>query len=57
VEDNCKSTLRGATYATSSVSVHADKIMSWDQGYDSSGNQVWGATAGGYVFVKLSLTD
>ena len=48
----CKSVLRGASYATSSVTVHPDRIESWDQGFDSTGVQVWGATEGGYVFVN-----
>lgn len=51
--DNCKSSLRGASYATSKVSMSANKITSWDQGFDESGNQVWGATKGPYEFVKL----
>lgn len=51
--DNCKSTLRGASYATSVVSMSKNKITSWDQGFDDNGNQVWGATKGPYVFVKL----
>jgi len=52
-EDHCKSTLRGASYATSKVSMAADKITSWDQGFDDKRKQVWGATKGPYVFVKL----
>ncbi|MCB0518147.1 MAG: chromophore lyase CpcT/CpeT [Lewinellaceae bacterium] len=48
----CPSELRGATYATSKVTVYPTKIISWDQGFDDSRKQVWGATAGGYVFVK-----
>ena len=51
--DLCKSSLRGASYATSKVSMSANKITSWDQGFDESGNQVWGATKGPYEFVKL----
>lgn len=52
VDDNCKSTLRGATYATSIVRVKDGVIMSWDQGFDADGKQVWGATEGGYIFEK-----
>ena len=48
----CESTLRGANYATSIVKVFPDKIISWDQGFDSDGKQVWGATEGGYIFIK-----
>lgn len=52
LDDNCKSTLRGATYATSTVTVKDGVIMSWDQGFDAEGKQVWGATKGGYIFEK-----
>jgi len=48
----CESKLRGASYATSEVTVLDGKITSWDQGFDGLDSQVWGATAGGYVFVK-----
>lgn len=53
LDKNCGSTLRGASYATSSVSVFPKKIESWDQGFDANDKQVWGATLGGYVFKKL----
>lgn len=26
----------------------------WDCGYDPDGNQVWGATEGGYVFRRIN---
>lgn len=52
LKDNCKSTLRGATYATSIVTVKNGAIESWDQGFDADGKQVWGATEGGYIFKK-----
>ncbi|MEM7161102.1 MAG: chromophore lyase CpcT/CpeT [Bacteroidota bacterium] len=48
----CQSTLRGASYATSEVAVMEGKIKSWDQGFDDLDSQVWGATAGGYLFIK-----
>ena len=48
----CESTLRGASYATSEVMVTYDRIMSWDRGFDEKGEQVWGATTGGYVFIR-----
>ena len=50
----CKSSLRGATYATSEVEITTTKIVSWDRGFDAEGNHVWGAVTGGYVFDKLS---
>jgi len=52
-DKDCSSTLRGASYATSIVSVCADEIVSWDQGWDSSDSQVWGAETEGYVFKRL----
>lgn len=50
---DCASNLRGATYATSEAVIKADSLVSWDRGFDASGAQVWGATAGGYVFQKV----
>ena len=52
VDKNCKSDLRGASYATSTVLIYKDKLISWDRGFDENGNQVWGATEGGYIFKK-----
>ncbi len=49
-EKDCESTLRGATYATSSVRIFSDRIESWDRGYDADDNQVWGSESEGYVF-------
>ncbi|MCE7996402.1 MAG: hypothetical protein HEP71_30770 [Roseivirga sp.] len=49
----CVSTLRGAAYATSSVTIAIDRVESWDQGFDSNDQQVWGAEKAGYVFDKL----
>jgi hypothetical protein len=51
-DKTCPSELRGASYATSKVTVHPDKIVSWDQGFNAEGMQVWGATLGGYEFLK-----
>ena len=48
----CQSSLRGAAYATSEVTVYPDKLVSWDRGWDKDDKQVWGAEKGGYVFVK-----
>lgn len=52
VEKNCPSDLRGASYATSEVMIDKDKMITWDRGFDEYGNQVWGATEGGYIFKK-----
>jgi len=50
----CASTLRGASWASSEVSVWADSLVSWDRGFDDAGEQVWGAEAGGYVFRRVA---
>ncbi len=52
-DKTCPSELRGASYASSIVTVTPKQIISWDQGYDKDGKQVWGAEKGGYVFDKL----
>ncbi|MCW8811669.1 MAG: chromophore lyase CpcT/CpeT [Ignavibacteriaceae bacterium] len=52
VDSNCASDLRGASYATSEVTIYKDKLISWDRGFDKNGKQVWGATKRGYVFLK-----
>ena len=52
-EKECESSLRGASYATSIVRVEKGKIESWDQGFDASDNQVWGAVTGGYIFDRI----
>ncbi|MFM9957285.1 MAG: chromophore lyase CpcT/CpeT [Phycisphaerales bacterium] len=54
VANNCPSDLRGATYATSEVTITQTQLNSWDRGFDASGNQVWGARMGGYQFVKVA---
>lgn len=51
-QKDCKSTLRGANYATSRVSINKVFVQSWDQGYNTDDEQVWGATEGGYLFLK-----
>jgi hypothetical protein len=53
IDKKCKSGLRGASYATSQVSIFKDQLISWDRGIDENGNQVWGATKGGYIFKKI----
>jgi hypothetical protein len=54
VDKNCSSDLRGASYATSEVRITADYLYSWDRGFDSNDNQVWGAESGGYHFDKIT---
>jgi hypothetical protein len=50
----CASSLAGASYATSVVSIYPDVLESWDRGFDADGQQVWGAEKGAYVFVRNS---
>ena len=50
---DCQSTLRGATYATSEVFLHRERLVTWDRGYDDEGEQVWGAVKGGYIFDRV----
>ena len=52
IDRDCSSDLRGASYATSEVTIYQDKMISWDRGFDENGKQVWGATKGGYIFKK-----
>jgi len=48
----CESSLRGATYATSRVSISRSFVQSWDRGFNDADEQVWGATEGGYMFFR-----
>jgi CpeT protein len=50
--DKCKSTLSGASYATTEVTIRSDGLVSWDRGWTAAKKQVWGATKGGYTFVR-----
>lgn len=51
-EKSCPSELQGAAYATSQAHIRPDGMLTWDRGFDKEGNQVWGATKGGYRFMK-----
>ncbi|MEI6312258.1 MAG: chromophore lyase CpcT/CpeT [Bacteroidota bacterium] len=50
--NKCTSELRGATYATTEVTLMPNMLISWDRGYDNNGKQVWGSEHGGYRFEK-----
>ncbi|PHI18459.1 hypothetical protein CEQ90_17750 [Lewinellaceae bacterium SD302] len=56
-EKSCKSTMRGASYATSRVSICQDVVVSWDQGWNENDEQVWGAEKAGYVFERKDLPE
>jgi CpeT protein len=51
-DGSCESTLNGASYATSEVWIGVDRIDSWDRGFGADGEQVWGAEAGAYQFLR-----
>ena len=51
---DCESELRNAKYATSEVTINKERMISWDRGFNDSGEQVWGAVKGGYIFKKLN---
>jgi hypothetical protein len=50
---DCESDLRGAAYATSDVRIEANRLLSWDRGFDAAGKQVWGAEKGPYEFLRV----
>lgn len=51
--ESCESSLKGAQYATSEVTIGSTMLISWDRGWDENAQQVWGATKGGYRFRKF----
>jgi hypothetical protein len=53
---DCESSLKGASFATSEVSIMPGELHSWDRGFDASGKQVWGAVKGAYKFKKYRYT-
>jgi CpeT protein len=52
IGQECLSSLRGAKYATTDVTITPKQLISWDRGFDDKGEQVWGAKFGGYIFKK-----
>ncbi|MBU6414531.1 MAG: chromophore lyase CpcT/CpeT [Planctomycetes bacterium] len=54
VDRNCQSEFQKASFATSEVTIQSDAVVSWDRGFDHEGKQVWGATKGGYRFVRFA---
>jgi CpeT protein len=53
-DKTCSSKLRGASWASSKVDMFQNQLISWDQGWDAQGSQVWGAENSGYIFKKLT---
>lgn len=54
IADHCATDWNGATWATSEISLDAEVLVSWDRGWSAEGEYVWGATEGGYRFVRRS---
>ena len=52
--DGCRSQRAAADFATAEVTVTPRHLTIWHRGYDLAGRQIWGATAGPYVFDKLA---
>lgn len=50
----CASDLRGASYATSEVTIRHDRFVTWDRGYNAANEQVWGSTDGPYIFLRTT---
>ena len=48
----CPSSLNGASFAMSEVTLERERLRSWDRGFDAKNAQVWGATKGGYEFKR-----
>jgi len=48
----CSSDIRGASYATSEVNIAEKILTSWDRGFTTDGQQVWGAIKGPYYFLR-----
>lgn len=51
-DKTCKSSMLGASYASSIVTVTQDAVVSWDRGFDAEDQYVWGAENGGYIFKR-----
>lgn len=49
----CPSKINNAEFATSEVTLTSTGFTSWDRGFSSDGEQVWGAVEGPYLFDRL----
>lgn len=54
---SCTNAWGAATYATSEVVIDVAGLTSWDRGFDDTGEQVWGAVAGPYRFLRREASD
>jgi hypothetical protein len=50
----CASDLRGAAFAVSEATITPQGLLTWDRGFNQAGDQVWGATKGGYEFKRVA---
>lgn len=50
---NCVATFRGSVYVTSTFMVLPYGVVSWERGYDSNHNQVWGSRNGYYIYERV----
>ena len=48
----CEDSRSGATHQTTEITIQADRITSWNRGYDDAGDQVWGSDSGPWVFLR-----
>lgn len=55
-EKSCVSTHRGAQYATTEIEIRPEGLYTWDRGFNSTDEQVWGSKTGGYRFVRLTVS-
>jgi len=51
-DKNCPSERKGSGYATSDVRISETLLESWNHGFDTDDEQVWGAELGAYRFIK-----
>lgn len=51
--DGCPSDFRGAVRTTSEMRFAPDRFEAWDRGWNAADEQVWGPTAGPYVFDRV----
>jgi len=54
---DCASTVEGASYATSEVTISASRFISWDRGFALDDTQVWGAVKGPYEFDRRTALE
>lgn len=52
--DGCPNDLRGATHATTEMTLTTEKFTFWERGYNAARRQVWGPTNGGYIFKRVA---